>query len=1221
MGKEGMKDFDHLNCPLEGVNLIEASAGTGKTSTIEALYLRLLLEKGYLVDEILVVTYTVPATEELRDRIRRKVRAALDAMAIGKSEDSFLARLLAHLENSPEAKERLQQALYDFDRASIFTIHGFCQRLLHERAFEAGSLFDMELHPEEDALLKEEIVCDFWRQTFYPAPWEVVSYALARKKDLRFFLQTADHLRGHLEFEILGPSARDHLPSLRPFQESMSALAESWPRVKEEVRRLLGGGALNARKYPSGDLLIQFMDDFLGNPGPKFPLPEDFLKFTAGEIQGAVKKNQKVPRHEFFDLVEKTWFQGESLMKEMEDYFLWLKVRLLEFLSKELPRRKERRTVQSFDDLLIRVRRALEGEGGEELSQTVRSRYRAALVDEFQDTDPTQYAIFQHLFGKPGSLLFLIGDPKQAIYSFRGADLFAYLKAAAQVQNRYTLRKNWRAGPELVRAVNTIFSNARVPFLYDHIQFQPVESGKDSSGDELREDGEADAPLLLWWFGGGKNGTDEGFGSKREASQWIAQAVAAEVTRLVQGGREGRIRIGSRPLQEEDIAILVRTNEQGRIIQQALQTFAVPSILHGMGNLFDTHEALEMSRLLAAVAEPQNENRLRAALATDLLGVTGEEIDRLLGDETRWEEWLFRFAEYFETWETKGFIPMFHDLLRREGVRRRLLALPDGERRLTNVLHLVEVLSQQALDQKLGRSALCQWLFRQIDRKPLRLEEHLLRLESDARAVKIVTIHKSKGLEYPVVFCPFNWWEISDRREKEKDFFFHDPWDEGKLKLVLGAEGDGKWAWARKEFLAEDLRLLYVSLTRAKNRCYLIWGRFKNAEGSALAYILHPPLEGKDDVVEATRQHFQSLSAEAIGQDLERLVYRSEGSIRLSEPPSILPGPLSPMEGDRRPLRPPPAPPSIPRDWGIPSFSSWIAQRREGAEEFRLADLPDYDLEVFPAERVEREEPEGIFAFPKGVKAGSFFHAVFQHIDYASPEAPANQEIVREKFHEYGMEARWEGVIGEMIGRVLRVPLQGPKGSFSLSQIDPSRRVNELEFHFPLKAISPKRLAEIFSAHGKAMQLEGFSGIIESLQFQPLQGFMKGFIDLIFEHQGQFFLVDWKSNYLGPRVEDYGPEALRREMEEKLYFLQSHLYVLALQQYLRWRLPRYSYERDFGGVFYVFLRGVDPRRGSQYGIYGHRPPKELLLALEENLIPGSTSGETHGGRGIGMDGH
>ncbi len=591
---------------------------------------------------------------------------------------------------------------------------------------------------------------------------------------------------------------------------------------------------------------------------------------------------------------------------------------------------------------------------------------------------------------------------------------------------------------------------------------------------------------------------------------------------------------------------------------------------------------------------------MRAALATDLLGVNGEEMDLLFTNESKWEDWLLRFREYYETWEKQGFMRMFQHLLRNEKVRSRLLALPNGERRLTNVLHLAEVLNREAMNQKLGISRLGKWLAHQLDRRSPRLEEHLLRLESDARAVKIVTIHKSKGLEYPIVFCPFNW-EGSEIGKKE-DYLFHDPKDQGKLKLVLKADGNGSRALAQKELLAENLRLLYVSLTRAKNRCYLLWGRFKDAETSALAYLFHPPRDPGEDIVGAASIHFSGLSDEEILRDLEKLVQRSKGTIQFSETSAMVPEPLAPAEAGKKELIAPPFPRPVPQEWGIPSFSSLTARGREGGPSFMASDLPDYDQETIPVERALAEEPKGVLAFPKGAKAGTFFHDLFQHIDFSTKDAPENQGVIKRKLEEYGFGAEWEGAIVEMVRDVVTVPLPDGQRHFSLSEIEPSRRLNELEFYFPLKPVTPGGLAQIFASAGEAQPPGDFPSRLQGLNFQPTQGFMKGFMDLVFQHQDRFYLVDWKSNFLGPRVEDYGPEAMQKEMEKSYYILQYHLYVLALHQYLKLRLPGYSYAKDFGGVFYIFVRGVEPANTAGYGIYHDRPSWEIIRVLEENLI-------------------
>jgi exodeoxyribonuclease V beta subunit len=1208
-GKEGqrkaIKKFDLLESPLAGTNLIEASAGTGKTYTISGLFLRLILEKQFLVDQILVVTYTVAATEELRDRIRTKLRQAVEAFRFGDSPDQFLKGLVLKIPQAQKAIRDLEEALNDFDEAPIFTIHGFCQQTLHENAFESGSLFDTELIPDQEGL-KEEIILDFWRRHFYEAPLELVGYAMSQKFSPEYFLKLLGNRLAHLDLKIVPESRPVNLTSLKSFSQALEILKKIWPKVREDVLGKLSDPGL--KYYSNPRKFIEDMDRYCAANSTALPLFEKFPKFTSSNLQAQTRKNCPTPEHPFFDLCEAFQKTALTLTSEMDQQLLFLKGDLFRCLREELPVRKSRKNIQSFDDLLTRLRAALEKAGGDDLGEAIRGKYRAALIDEFQDTDPVQYVIFKKLFSRKEGLLFLVGDPKQAIYSFRGADLFAYMKAAGQADSRYTLTENWRSEPPLIMAVNTLFSNNRNPFLFDDIPFVEAIPTEHQDRGFLKINKKSEPPFHLWLVDPGKVAEPGKPITKILARDLITRAVAGEISRLLNLGKAGQALIGNKPLRESDMAVLVRTNNEARLVQEALGALRIPSVLYSLGNIFDTQEAAAIQRILAAVAEPGQEKGLKVALTTDLLGVNGEDLNLLLQDETGWKNWLFRFREYYDLWEKNGFIRMFRTFLLREKVRTRLLSFPDGERRLTNVLHLMEVLHQESTERKLGMTGTLKWLSQQMDPDSPRLEEHQLRLESDAKAVRIVTIHKSKGLEYPVVFCPFNW--SGSQIKKKKEFLFHDDQDDARLNLVLDPEDNPNRMIAEREVLAENLRLLYVALTRAKNRCYLVWGRFKEAETAALAFLLHPPDDNQEDIVGATGNHFTNLTDADIRQQLTALTQKSDGSIRFSDLP-LAPGREQvPSLETREELVFQSFSGSVRRDWQVASFSSLLSglEKWSGTPGHEVIDLPDYDQGILTEDALPEKELSGIFAFPKGAKAGTLLHDIFEQIDFTNGDKTTIKKITTRKLKEYAFESQWENVICDLITRVLTIPLQQKDQVLRLSDIRMEDRLSELEFYFPLNPITPGKLARIFADQAGPEIAAEFPQRIGKLNFSPTQGFMKGFMDLVFKFEGRFFLVDWKSNFLGSRVEDYGQQTLLMEMRKNYYILQYHLYALALNQYLRSRIHDYAYERHFGGVFYIFLRGIDSEMGSDFGIYRDFPRKELMETLSRELIDQSSVG-------------
>jgi exodeoxyribonuclease V beta subunit len=1201
-------NFDLLNSPLEGTNLIEASAGTGKTYAIAGLFLRLLLEKNLPVNEILVVTFTVPATEELKDRIRTKLREAIEAFSGTRIEDAFLNDLVRRHKDSETALRSLGEALRAFDQAAIFTIHGFCRRMLYENAFESGSLFDTELITDQENL-KREIVDDFWRTNFYNVSPLFVNYAIHKKfspENLLSLLSNRD-AQPYLK-TIPQVESPDTAVQEKEFQEFFNKALSNWKSVKTEIEKILTsdeGLHRTQYKYTNIPIWIQGMEDTMARGGNNPVLFQGFEKFTSSELAGAMKKGHTPPDHPFFELCERLKEKQGELESLFNQRLMGLKAELFNYMQDELIRRKEEKNIQFFDDLLLKVYRALKEKDGEALARAMGKKFRAALIDEFQDTDPIQYAIFKKVFGTEKSILFLIGDPKQAIYGFRGADIFAYMDASRDVESRYTLGENWRSEPDLIAAINAIFTKADRPFVYDEIPFQAASPAKNKDSESLRIDERPDSPLQFWFLDASKVTETGKTIPKTQARELIPKAVAAEISRLISLSRNKRAFIGKMPLRQGDIAVLVRTHLEARQMQKALSALDIPSVLYTTENLFDSHEALEMERVLTGISEPNNESLLREALSTDMMGIRGEEMDDLMKDETGWEKWLIKFKLYHDLWDEHGFIQMFRYLLLKEKVLTRLMSLPDGERRNTNLLHLSEVLHQTSVERRLCMAGLLKWLSEQRDSNTPRLEEHQLRLESDENAVKLVTIHKSKGLEYPVVFCPFAW--AGSRIKKNKDSFtFHDEAHNMRLTLDLGSPGiDENRGFAEKEELAENLRLLYVALTRARNRCYLVWGRFNEAETSAPAYLFHQKgsWEGKN-ILNVTEERFKGLRDEDVLAELKIIVDRANGTIRLSEMPMETGEKYSALPEKKITLSSRKFSGNIDRQWRISSFSFLVSGQPHSAE---LADRDAISLPYFYSQKdfeesLIEEEPSGIFSFPRGTKAGTFLHDIFEHLDFVEKDTSLIKKLVANKLIEYGFELIWQETICDMIQKVLSVPLEPERSDFTLSRIRSQDRINELGFYFPLKSISTKKLNDIFTKYAGSGLSADFPERIEQLDFIPARGFMKGFMDMVFQFQGRFYLVDWKSNFLGSRLEDYCQDVLAAAMRDEFYIIQYHIYTIALNKYLQLRLPGYNYETHFGGVYYIFLRGVDPDRGSEFGIYRERPSNKFIKELCTNLI-------------------
>jgi exodeoxyribonuclease V beta subunit len=1140
-----MNEFFLLETDIgRGRLLIEASAGTGKTFTIAGLVLRLLLERADLtIDQILVTTFTELATAELRGRIRELLRDALLAFRTGESEDPLLRQALEkYRADRVAASQRLHAALSHFDEAPIYTIHGFCQRVLAELAFETGTLFDAELVTDERDLL-QEVTWDFWRRNFYSGESLGVLLAIQGKLTPKKLFKDQEGLTKNPTLTILPTELRSSAEAAVKVEEALAEVRQTWPRCAEGVRAFFAKPAWAKGPYKSPALRARMLEDLeqLAARGGASARQFNSVELLATEVMAnkGLRKGASLPENPIFAACQK-------FVDRSAEFCAALRAEFHAWAPPELERRKEARNVLAFEDLLTRLDAALRGEGGVALASSIREKYRVALVDEFQDTDPVQYSIFERIYRDSDATVAFIGDPKQAIYSFRGADVFTYLNAARDTPRRFTLRTNWRSESALVRAVNTVFDRPD-SFQLQEIQFLPAEPGPRADETPLRFEKVVQASSLLdpsaqpgrsrypekgeppfqIWISSGK--------------EKLADCVATEIVHLIERGGA----IGEEKLAPGHFAVLTGTNAQAAEMQVALRARRVPSVLYSSANVFTSREAHEMRDLLAAVAQPGNEKLVRAALCTDALGFSGNEIEALSRDDAAWERELLRFQEHHQVWREHGFIRMLRELAVVHGVRQRLLAYRDGERRLTNFLHLSELLHTACVEHRFGMTGVLKWLAQEMQAGNMApREECELRLESDEKAVRIITVHKSKGLEFDVVFCPFVGSNAIVRPT------FHDPEENYRLTLDLLGSEEHK-PLREQEALAEALRLFYVAVTRARHRCTMVWPAKAKPEKCAPALLLgigqRPAIQSRDIAIAATpspNEHDYRPEKEVAPQLAAREFHGA-----------------------------------IDRTWGMASFTRLISGRETDA----LDEGPF--IETAPAGE-ESASAEGIHAFPRGMQAGTCLHEILELVDFA--DLSSAPEIVARRLRGYSIDG-FDEVVGKSVRQLASLPVASATDRFTLADVPNESRIAELEFSFPIDGLTTAKLAGALQEPEIALRLE-------RLQFQAVNGFMNGFIDLTFEYGGRFYFADWKSNWLGSDARAYHAAAIAAEMERNFYTLQLCLYSVALHRYLQVRKPGYDFERHFGGAFYVFLRGIDPGH-PENGVYFQRLSRSLIEKL------------------------
>jgi exodeoxyribonuclease V beta subunit len=1085
-----------LMMPLTGLQLIEASAGTGKTFTLAGLYLRLVVEQRRAVGEILAVTFTDAAAQELKSRLRARLAACaslLEADAPLAIEDGdsaearqakqLIAAALAH-ETRESSARRLRLAALDIDHAPISTIHGFCRRALAEFGVLAGRALQGEL-VANDLDLIDTAAADYWRR--------------------------------------------------------MATAAD-----------------------PAGFLALR----------AAFKKPETFAKTLAALVPGT---RRLLPASD----------AGDHATTLLHDALAHVRMRVAEA--------KRAAARHSHDDTIRELHDALAGDGGAVLAARLHARHPIALIDEFQDTDAQQFAIFDAIYGEHGDLI-LIGDPKQAIYGFRGGDVHTYLRASRRVADKQTLARNFRSSPAYLRALNALYANAgERAFAQAGIDYQTLLPGDNAADDDLLIDGAPATPLTFW------RDEDDTLhrGSKEKAAPQLAAACASAIFDLLAPDRaQLRAKPGGphRPLMPSDIAVLVARHDEAMEIQHALSARGIASASVTRRSVFAGEEAVELHALLDALAD-FDEARLRGALTARLFGATVADFARYAAAPSRWSAQLDAFAEWRRVWSARGVAAMLALVFEKHAAA--LLRAPQGERRMTNWLQLAE-LAQVAAADCVGQRGLVDWLASRIAHADHDNEDEQLRLESDAGRVKIYTFHKSKGLQFPVVFLPFAGLSRSANNRFPRDYRFRE--NDGVAAIWIAfdkaaseiPEATAARQAAAHEDLAERLRVLYVALTRACCAAFVAADPVGSGEPSASLHLL-----GIDETKAAKKSGDEGDAVSArLAQRLEAVRATAQGSIQVAPLPAqattrrasaVAAGTV----GVARTM-----PRAVRDDWRIVSYSRLAS----GARDQMRADRDDEGAAAVVVADAAATTPASTL---RGARFGTAFHELIEVADFAAWRdwrgrgAPPGQDALVERIvrrHALAVDA--SSVLADLVARTLNASL--PLGT-RLADLVPGSYRAEMPFHFSLGHVDTARWLALLHEHGYVRERRRFD-------LARIEGLMTGVLDLVVLHAGRWWVIDYKTNFLGaaaPEASDatnpYAPAALSAAVRDSEYDLQYLIYLTALHRWLKSRDPQYDYARDIGGALYLFVRGLDAR--GLDGVHADTPPAALIEALDALLGP------------------
>lgn len=1214
---------------LWGSRLIEASAGTGKTWTIAALYLRLVLghgeehgfERPLRPSEILVMTFTRAATRELSDRIRERLLNAAQCFRGEQpvdSGDEFLASLMLGYAPGPErnrAAWALAMAAESMDDASVHTIDAWCQRMLKEHAFDSGNLFDEELVADEEAM-RIEAAQDYWRQACYPLAPEPLSQILdiwggvdALIADMRQLMSQdipAQAGQGTLA-DVLTQATAQRAAALGQLKVGWAVRAQTmqdWLDGQTGTKNSgWDGRKLSSKHYSKW---LETLKHWANNPTAdgKPELNTGWERFTPEGLMEARKPD--APSIELPPEFAQFAVFKEAIEK-LPEISVAVRLHAAAKVAQRLLQLKRQTSSFGFSDMLNRLNTALRGENGARLRERILAQYPVILIDEFQDTSPLQYQIFDQIYqtqrNDKQSALLLIGDPKQSIYGFRGADIYSYMQARRATTGRhYVLETNFRSTESLVGVVNHWFAHAdgarsEGAFMYRKGEDNPLPFVKVKANGRKEQLVNSQGPVPAMTLVHDLEIQNSEDMRKRFAARCAEQIVSwlnDPQAGFAEPSAAGELSQAFKPLRPADIAVLVRTGKEAAAVRRELARRSVASVyLSDKDSVFESEEAHDLVHWLRAVATPQDVRLVRAGLATRTVGLTLDELGWLASNDEAFDARSEQLRQLRTVWQMQGVLAMLRQTLHQLGLAARWLIAADGERKLTNFLHLAELL-QTASSSLDGEQALIRWLLTEMNEGGAQGDEQVVRLESDADLVKVITIHKSKGLEYPLVCLPY----AASFREKDRRLtsFVNLADENGQRELRLQFSND-ELALADRDRLREDLRLLYVALTRARHSLWVGFAAIKT--GNSSACISHKSaagyvLGGTDPIAAddwlAPLEQFASECPEIVLQPAElntpcTPLTRSLADVALQDSPHY--------QAD------------FERNWTIGSFSRLardLTPSLATSELSPLQSLRPADDEPSPADpandapAVQRGPTQGSpvpwHKFARGAEAGNFLHDQLEWLATEEFAMEGNELLaarLRRRCERAGRGEHAEVVVS-WLTEVVQTILPGPQVALA----DLVNALPEMEFWLPAHRMEAKAI----DAQCRQHLLPGIErpGLAE----RQLHGMLMGFADLVFEHQGKFWVLDYKSNHLGDDDAAYDSDTLERSMAKHRYDVQAAIYMLALHRLLKLRLGRsYQPAQHLGGAVYLFLRGV---KGPQSGVCLIPFCAPLMEALDAMLV-------------------
>ncbi|AXN02052.1 Exodeoxyribonuclease V beta chain [Candidatus Purcelliella pentastirinorum] len=1138
-----MHKLNIFNIPLKGKILIESSAGTGKTFTIIIIYIRLILgintkylyKKPLSVKKILILTYTNYGSLEIKKKIYENINILLRSCIEKKCSNNILLKIFKKIKDFKTSIKILLKAKKQINNASIFTIHVFCKKILETYALELNIPFKYKLLKNK-SILYEQSVINFWRKYFYKLEFNIVKYIVYKIKTPKNLLKIiSPWLNGKLpNFENI-PIKKESilLKKFKEIIEIIKKIKKKWNKNKNKIISIILSLKVNKKIYNKKNLLIWFnkITNWVYDKNTIEFIPK-ILKYFRISIINKNKKITDIKKYKIFYFIEELFNKKSSLYYHIISFAI---IKTREIIKKE----KVNKNLISFDDLINVINTSIKNKNFKKISKKINKKYPVTIIDEFQDTDYNQYKIFDNIYNKKKKFtLLLVGDPKQAIYDFRNADIFSYIKITSKISKKFNLITNWRSSPRIVKSINKIFSIKDKPFVLDKIPFTKSKYNKINSNLSFILNKKKQPAIKIWYI----ENNELNYSNNKLS---IAQKCAYEICSWLKYSKKNKSYIVnkikmSKPLCPSDITILVKNNKEAKIIcktfkKNNLQTF----YLSNNNNIYSTNEAKEILLILKATINPENINILKNSLITNIINFNIFEISKIEKNKNLYYTFIKKFKSYYQIWKKFGIISLFNIILSDFNIIKNYNIIDNNEQKIINILHIGELLHKIYYETN-NKNNIINYLEKKINNTEKTKKNEQIRYNNIHNKIKVMTIHKSKGLEFPIVWIPF----ITNYNKINRNIYHN----RNNFNKVLNLQKNNK-KLIEEEILSENIRKFYVALTRAIYNCNIVvilTNKKKETNinnQNELNYLINNKneLNFKKYLINFQKIFSKNEINISYFKNKKNINYNEINFIKEKEKIYYLKHTLK-------------------NNSQINSFSS-----------IKKEELKNKKLYI--KKNIKKNNILTPHNFPRGKYYGNFLHKLLENIDF---NKPLNYNFINKKIKNIELNKNWTPIIIDWLKNILNKQLN--KKNICLSKIKKNKYKKELKFYIKIKKIITKNIFNKMMCYYDNISLQS-----PKLKFNKLSGILTGSIDMIFNWQNKYYLIDYKSNWLGYSDKSYSYMKLKNTIIQYRYDLQYNIYALALHKYLKQKMKNYKFEKNFGGIFYLFIRGIN--NNNKHGIF------------------------------------